>query len=271
MSSIVICKRDISNDIVNIRFTESYIFVLDLKKKYAALKCFESHHEIGVRDQDSKVEHGDGDILLDGATVSVFRKMLDQPKNQRNQKIICVSTNLNANVTKTSANKTCTAESLSDETRLRKLMDDLDEYLSPVDYKKLSKVHGDILRKQYVCNICNLQGHHIQSCPKLATSQKTSARPQVKKCTGIPMTQLVVVNDINIPGVMQTNNGELVLTKAAYATYENRIKNKPGDKTNEPRATETYPLLPFTNPLKRKSPTIMSQDLGHVKRRKFNN
>lgn len=245
MPSIVICKRDISHDTVEIRFSESYIFVLDLKKKYATFKGFESHLEIGVRDPDSKAEYCDGDILLAGATVVVFRKMLDQPK--RNNKLNSVSKLPSSDVAKTSA-----TASLSDEARLQTLMDDLDKYFYSVDYTKLVKIQKDILRKEYVCNICTLPGHHVQNCPRLVKPQKTSCQPMIKKCIGIPTTELVQVSDITIPGVMQDNNGKLVITKAAYAAYENRTKNMP---------------VPCTGQLKRKA--TFESHLIEIKKRKY--
>ena len=174
MPSIVICKRDISHETVDISFRESYIFVIDLKKKYATMKGFESHLEIGVRDPHSKAEYCDGDILLAGATVVVFRKMVDQLK--RNNKCNSVSTHTSSNVAKKSAAAVC----LSDEARLQTLMDDLDEYFSPVDYKRLVKIQKEILRKEYVCNICQLPGHHVQNCPRSVKPQKSPGQPMIK-------------------------------------------------------------------------------------------
>ena len=81
----------------------------------------------------------------------------------------------------------------------------------------------------------------------------------IKKCIGIPSTELALVSDITIPGVMQDNDGRLVITKAAYAAHENRTKNKPVN----------VPLVPCTGQLKRKRTSTFEPNVSEIKRRKL--
>lgn len=78
-------------------------------------------------------------------------------------------------------------------------------------YNKLKKVPRGPVPKNYICHRCGMPGHFIQKCPRARDATATESFPKLKRSTGIPISFMTTVDDINTPGVLLTSCGRLAV------------------------------------------------------------
>ncbi|XP_051561872.1 E3 ubiquitin-protein ligase RBBP6-like [Myxocyprinus asiaticus] len=95
----------------------------------------------------------------------------------------------------------------SEDDKIKAVMFQSSRCFYPVDYAR--QLIG-LLPLNYICFRCGIPGHLIKYCPNIG-APKFDGSKQPKKCSGIPRSFMVKVDDPNREGVMRTNDGQFVI------------------------------------------------------------
>ncbi|XP_051985536.1 E3 ubiquitin-protein ligase RBBP6-like [Xyrauchen texanus] len=129
----------------------------------------------------------------------------------------------------------------SEDDKIKAVMFQSSRCFYPVDYAR--QLIG-LLPLNYVCFRCGIPGHLIKYCPNIG-APKFDGSKQPKKCSGIPRSFMVKVDDPNRKGVMHTNDGQFVIPIINVEAYANGKKERPPflpqDEPSSPKQEDPVP------------------------------
>ncbi|CAN0082763.1 unnamed protein product [Bubo scandiacus] len=121
----------------------------------------------------------------------------------------------------------------SEEDKIRAMMIQSCRQYDPINYVK--KPLGPP-PPSYTCFRCGKPGHYIKNCPTNGDSNFQSV-PRLKKCTGIPRSFMVEVEDPNTKGAMLTKTGRYAIPIINAEAYARGKKEKPPFLPAEPSSS----------------------------------
>ncbi|XP_069735467.1 E3 ubiquitin-protein ligase RBBP6-like, partial [Phaenicophaeus curvirostris] len=104
---------------------------------------------------------------------------------------------------------------------------------------------------------CGKPGHSIRNGPDNGGRHPGSV-PRVKKCTGIPRSFLMEVEDPSTKGAMLTNTGKYVIPILNAEAYAREKKKKPPLLPVEPSSTSSDPVPEEQPPLTPPPPALVA-------------
>ncbi|XP_069721845.1 E3 ubiquitin-protein ligase RBBP6-like [Phaenicophaeus curvirostris] len=104
---------------------------------------------------------------------------------------------------------------------------------------------------------CGKPGHSIRNGPDDGGRHPGSV-PRMKKCTGIPRSFLMEVEDPNTKGAMLTNTGKYVIPILNAEAYAREKKKKPPLLPVEPSSTSSDPVPEEQPPLTPPPPALVA-------------
>ncbi|KAL1273360.1 hypothetical protein QQF64_029222 [Cirrhinus molitorella] len=98
-----------------------------------------------------------------------------------------------------------------------------------------------LIPPSYICFRCGTPGHHIKNCP---TNGDKSCTPhkRTRKCTGIPHSFLVEVDEPDGKGVMMDHSGKYVIPIIDAEAYVTGKKEKPPFSPQEEPSSSSDPV-----------------------------